>query len=64
MATLAAQLTSVQAAISAIEGGAQSFTIGDRSYTRANLKTLYDREKSLLLRTERASTQARKVAEF
>jgi hypothetical protein len=65
MATLAQQLTSVQDAISAIEGGAQSITSADgRTYTRASLATLYDREKSLLLRTERASGQARRVAEF
>jgi hypothetical protein len=65
MATLAQQLTSVQAAIAAIEGGAQSITAADgRTYTRASLQTLYDREKALLLRTERASGQARRVAEF
>ena len=41
------QLEEVQAAISAIEGGAQSYSIGGRSLARADLKTLYEREKQL-----------------
>jgi hypothetical protein len=41
------QLESVQAAIAAIEGGAQSVSWNGRSQTSADLKTLYDREKWL-----------------
>jgi hypothetical protein len=41
------QLESVQAAIAAIEGGAQSYTSGGKTLTKADLKTLYDREKYL-----------------
>ena len=46
-----AQLESVQAAISAIETGAQSYSIttasGSRSMSRSDLGTLYEREKIL-----------------
>lgn len=42
------QLERVQAAIAAIEGGAQSYSIGSRSLTRANLSELYEREERLL----------------
>lgn len=41
------KLEQVQAAISAIEGGAQSYTIGGRSVTKAMLATLYEREEKL-----------------
>ena len=41
------QLEEVQAAIAAIEGGSQSYTIGGRSLSRGNLKDLYEREKWL-----------------
>lgn len=47
MATLAEQLTSVQTAITAIETGGQSVSVNGRNYTRADLKTLYDREERL-----------------
>jgi len=41
------QLEDVQTAIGAIENGAQSYTMGTRSLTRASLVTLYMREKFL-----------------
>lgn len=41
------KLRSVQLAISKIEEGAQEYTIGNRRLTRADLKTLYDRETAL-----------------
>ena len=64
-ATLAAQLESVQAAIAAIEGGAQSYTIEGFTYMRSNLKTLYDREERLLNKIAReAAGTNRTVAEF
>lgn len=49
----ATQLERVQNAIAAIEGGAQSFTVLGRQYTRGELSTLYAREKDLLARLER-----------
>lgn len=45
--TYSEQLEEVQAAIAAIEGGAQSYSIGDRSLSRGNLKALYEREAYL-----------------
>ncbi len=42
------KLESVQAAIAAIEGGAQSYSMGGRSLNRGDLKTLYERERELL----------------
>lgn len=41
------QLRRVRIAIARIEEGAQEYTIGNRRLTRADLKTLYDREKAL-----------------
>jgi hypothetical protein len=41
------QLISCQAAIAAIESGNQSYTLLNRTFTKADLKTLYDREKWL-----------------
>jgi hypothetical protein len=45
--TYAQQLEEVQAAIAAIEGGAQQYMIGERQLTRGNLATLYERERWL-----------------
>lgn len=41
------QLVSVQAAIAAIESGNQSYTVMSRTFTKADLRVLYDREKWL-----------------
>lgn len=49
------QLESVQAAIAAIEGGAQSYQIRDRALTRGDLATLYAREKWLRAQVTRQS---------
>jgi hypothetical protein len=47
--TYTEQLESVQAAISAIEGGMQSWQMPDgQMATRANLETLYKREERLI----------------
>jgi hypothetical protein len=58
--TYAQQLEEVQTAIGKIEGGAQSYTIGEggatRTVTRATLRDLYDREK--FLRTMAAREEA------
>lgn len=51
--TYTEQLESVQAAIEAIETGAQSYAIAGRSLTRANLPDLYKREERLLALVER-----------
>ena len=45
---LADQLARVQAAIAAIEEGAQEYQIGTRRFRRADLPVLYTREASLL----------------
>ena len=63
--TLAEQLESVQSAIEAIEGGAQSYTIENFTYTRGSLKMLYDRETRLLSRiAKQEAGSGRTVAEF
>ncbi|RKY23748.1 MAG: hypothetical protein DRP62_05265 [Planctomycetota bacterium] len=62
--TLAEQLSSVQTAIEKIETKGQSVSFDGTSYTRANLKDLYEREKSLLRRIAHQSTHGRTVAEF
>lgn len=55
--TYAAQLDSVQAAIEAIQGGAQSYTIstlsGSRTVTRPDLNALYAREERLIAKVAR-----------
>lgn len=50
-----AQLDSVNAAISAIESGAQEYKIGTRSVRRADLSTLYSERHRLESIIERAS---------
>lgn len=47
MDTLEIQLERVQTAIAAIEEGAQKYEINNRSITKADLATLYNREKQL-----------------
>jgi hypothetical protein len=64
IATLAQQLESVQAAIAAIEGGAQSASSEGESLTRASLDTLYKREERLLNKIARADRGDVTVAEF
>lgn len=62
LATKQAQLESVRAAIATIEGGAQSISVLGRSYTRAELKTLYERERQLeqdVARLERGGSRMR-----
>lgn len=53
-ATLAEQLANVQAAIEAIETGAQSAAVDGQTLTRADLRTLYARESRLLNKIDRA----------
>lgn len=45
-----AQLLSVRAAILAIESGAQSYSVGESTFTKADLRTLHQREETLLAR--------------
>lgn len=47
------KLTQVQAAIDAIETGAQEYWIGDRRLTRADLDDLYRREERLEVKLSR-----------
>ena len=63
MATLAEQLASVQAAIAAIESGAQSVTNDGQTTNRPDLRTLYAREKDLLNRIARGDRGRITVAE-
>jgi len=51
--TYTEQLEEVQAAISAIVTGAQSYTKGERSATRADLKALFAEEKRLRIMVKR-----------
>jgi hypothetical protein len=64
--TLDAQLTRVQAAIAAIESGHQSYSVDGVTFTRANLKTLYEREARLLNLVARSDIAdgGRTLAEF
>lgn len=50
--SLTTQLDRVQAAIAAIEGGAQSFSVLGRLYQRADLEVLYKRERDLKAQLE------------
>ena len=52
---LQTQLATVQAAIERIESTGQSASIGDMSYTEANVSALYVREERLLKRLAKAS---------
>ncbi len=63
-ATLAEQLASVQAAIAAIEAGAQSATVDGQTVNRAELRTLYAREDRLLTKIDRTDKGRITVAEF
>ncbi len=51
--TYATKLARVETAIATIENGSQSYTIGDRTFTRADIKELYAREKRLIMLAER-----------
>jgi hypothetical protein len=62
--TLAAQLTSVQEAIEAIEMGHQSYTIDGVTFTRASLDTLYKREQRLLNKIAREENKGRSIGHF
>ncbi len=59
--TYAVQLERVQAAIAAIESGAQSYSIAGRSLSRADLNTLYEREKWLRAMVDRATRNGIRV---
>ncbi len=64
-ATLAQQLASVQAAIAAVEGGAQSYTDDDGAVIAyPSLDVLYKREERIEQKIARESTGRIKVAEI
>jgi hypothetical protein len=46
------QLDQVRSAITAIETGAQEYQVGGRRVTKADLKTLYERERVLMQRLD------------
>lgn len=56
--TYTQQLDDVQAAILAIESGAQSYSISGRSMTRGNLDALYKREERLIAKVAREANNA------
>ena len=51
---MAVTLTDVNAAISAIQSGGQSFTVDGMTYTSANLSTLIQLRERLLSETDRS----------
>lgn len=57
--TYAEQLEEVQATISRIEQTGQAYGINNRSLTRADLKTLYEREQWLRTRAAREANGGR-----
>ena len=57
--TYAQQLEEVQDTISRIEKTGQAYGVGSRNLTRADLKTLYERETWLRQRVERESRGGR-----
>lgn len=59
--TYAEQLEEVQAAIATIESGAQSYSISGRALSRADLGTLYAREKWLRKMADREENSGIKV---
>ena len=63
--TLDAQLSSVRAAISALESGNfKSYRLGGISYEYHDLATLYDREERLLKRIANQTSMEERVCEF
>lgn len=62
--TPAELLENVETAITAILTGAQSYTIGTRSYTRADIKTLRDWRRDLKNEITSADGVRRTVAEL
>ena len=58
------QLEEVQTAIGAIENGAQSYSMGTRSLTRANLKDLYMRENYLRIMVGREDNNNKIIIQY
>lgn len=59
--TYAEQLEEVQTAISTIESGAQSYSVSGRALNRADLATLYARERYLRKMADREGNGGIKV---
>lgn len=58
------QLERVQTLIGRIEeSGVQGYSVGGQTYTKADLKTLYDRETVLLRRIKRRQDDGSRAAE-
>jgi len=62
--TLAQKLASVQTAIAAIESGAQSVSVTGLSYSKGNLKDLYEREARIERQIAKQSNNGRTVAVY
>lgn len=61
---LKTQYESLCNAISAIENGAQSYKIGSQNVTKANLATLYERQKRLESQMRQANGDNLFIAQF
>ena len=64
LTTLKEQLSRVREAIKAIEGGAQEYSIGQRTVSKGDLATLYKREEKLERKIEREEYGSRTLAGF
>jgi hypothetical protein len=53
------ELTSIQAAIEAIQGGSQAYTIHGRSFTLADLATLYTEREAARVRLDQLARKTR-----
>ena len=57
-------LESVREAINTIASGAQSYSVGGRTYNRGELSTLMELEKTLTMRVNTAGQGSGTLAEF
>ena len=64
MISLEKQYESLCSAIAAIENGAQSYNVDGQSVTKANLATLYNRQKTLESQIRQAQGENLCIVEF
>ncbi len=64
VADLETQLAAVRAAITRVLTGNQSYTMGEDTFNRPSLKTLYDQEKSLIGRINAMTDGSSTLAHF
>lgn len=61
---MSSELTDINSAITAIEGGAQEYRIGSRSLKRGDLRTLYEERRRLKAEVAAESGNSTVVARF